>query len=408
MNENFLYNIVTFLALLKEEGFFIAPTEAGDVARVLAAVQIYEREQVRLALRATLAKSPKQQRVFDRLFEEFFISEQTMFEQYQQTVEEEAERLRKIEESREELGDDVSEEVAEVYADAPTSRQDWLKNMLELSRSEKRNSELMDAYLNKLARGWMVPGAGVGLRPVEEEEDDEEDDLMHKEFSQISEEETARALHLIELLISRLNRNLERKYKRKGRSGMPDVRATIHASLRTGGIPMKPMYKKRPHTSRSLVLLCDVSESMLRFSGFALRFISGLTQSSGKMRAFIFSEGAEEIASYDYDTFQEVVRKSDLWRLGTDIGNALGYLQNLRPPVLQPNASLIVLSDAWTVNRQLVLERMEECAKQTRQIIWLNPDRTQNDLIPGLEKYCLMLGVGSLDDLIKACASITL
>jgi uncharacterized protein with von Willebrand factor type A (vWA) domain len=407
MTNSFLSNIVTFLELLRASGFLLAPDEAAEVIQVMSKVNICDREQVRLAWMALLAKSQRQQRQFNQHFNDFFIGSEDHANQDEQAIQAEEPRQPIIEESREELGPDISEEVAEVYADAQGVRQNWMKNMLEVARSEKRNSELMEAYLNKMARGWLVASAGVGLKPMAEANSDD-DDLIHKELSRISEDETARALHLIELIIAQLNRSLDRRHKRKGGRGLPDVRATIHASLRTGGIPMKPMYKKRPRAQRNLVLLCDVSESMLRFSGFALRFISGLARSSGKLRAFIFSEGVEEIGSYDYQTFTALVRASELWRLGTNIGEALGYLLDKRPPVLLANTTLVVLSDAWTVNRPLVLSNIERCSRQTRQIIWLNPDRTENDLVQELDKFSTMLNVGSLDDLVNASAAITL
>ncbi|MDR2486663.1 MAG: VWA domain-containing protein, partial [Clostridiales Family XIII bacterium] len=313
-----LPNILLFLETLRAEGLLVSPAEAGSLLPLLTADMLADRARLHGVMRAMLAKSPKEQSAFDRAFRDFFIGEEHMAQQVRERQAEEAERQQQVESGRENLGQDIPEELAEAYAKASEARQALLRSMLASSQAGGRNNELMKAYLNKLARGWLSEEGGYGMEPFTEQEDS----LLHKDLTQISEEETSQALHLIEQLVQRLNRNAERRSRRQGRHGQPDVRATIHTSLRTGGVPMKPIYKKRPRPSHSFVLLCDVSESMYRFSGFALRFITAIGR-GGRARAFLFSEGLEEIGFSDYARFEARVRSSALWRRGTDIGGAL-------------------------------------------------------------------------------------
>jgi uncharacterized protein with von Willebrand factor type A (vWA) domain len=274
--------------------------------------------------------------------------------------------------------------------------------MLETTHSGKRNVELMDQYLKKIATGWLAEEGGIGSAI-----DDEDEELLRKSLSNISAEETPQALRLIEVLVRRILSASDRKYLRKSRRGMPDLRATIHASLRTGGIPVHPVYKKRPRTSRRIVVLCDVSESMYRFSEFALTFITALSRSNGKVRGFLFSTGAEEINLSDLSHFERTVKQSGLWRGGTDIGEALETIQMLKPPVVDPSVLLIVLSDAKTIAQGRADAALRDISHHTKEIVWLNPNREFSAFAEILAESCTMLCCYNLEELALACAKVS-
>ncbi|MFR0734390.1 MAG: VWA domain-containing protein [Oscillospiraceae bacterium] len=60
--------------------------------------------------------------------------------------------------------------------------------------------------------------------------------------------------------------------------------------METGGSFSRLSYKKKRNRRKNLVLLCDVSGSMMQFSEFALRFIQALNQVSESSLVFLFSE----------------------------------------------------------------------------------------------------------------------
>jgi uncharacterized protein with von Willebrand factor type A (vWA) domain len=315
----------------------------------------------------------------------------------------ETQRRRRIDIAKKDLpGYDVPDDLAEAYAFATGERKVWLKNMLDYAQDGNRNLPLMKEYLTRIATGWLTAEAGYGLGAS-----DDEEGILHKNLASITEDEVPHALHLIEALVRRINLASERKRRRAGRRGMPDIRRTIHNSLRTGGVPIKPVYKKRPRTSRRFLILCDISESMVLFSGFALRFITAIGRESGKARAFIFSEGAAEISLGDLARFEQNVKSSPLWRRGTDIGGALSYLSEARPPVLDSSVTLIVLSDAKTIAQPLAEAALKEVKQRARTIIWLNPDRQFSTFAEHLAEHVVMLRAGTLDELARACARLS-
>ena len=59
---------------------------------------------------------------------------------------------------------------------------------------------------------------------------------------------------------------------------------------------------------KQIVVLCDVSGSMIQFSEFVLRFIQSLNQASGSSRVFLFSEELREADAFhlqNMDLFRE-------------------------------------------------------------------------------------------------------
>ena len=372
---------------------------------MLTALGVYEREAVKASMRALLAKSPREMRFFDEEFDEFFVGEEVIIERTAQQVQVERARAHTIQETKDEFGIyELPDEIAEAYSSVPEERKQWLRDMISRVHDSDRVLPLAEDYVKRIATGWLASGAGKGLEPKEEKE---EVDLLHKNLTAITEEEIPRALQLIETLVRRINSAAERRYRRSGRSGLPDLRATIHNSLRTGGVPVHPQYKKRPQSSRRVVVLCDVSESMYRFSGFALRFITALGNTASKTSAYIFSEGVEEIAIDGIADFETTVRASELWRRGTDVGSALDYVLAASPPVLGASALLIVLSDARTVNMNYALEALERAERVSRAILWMNPDDTTTGSAKRLAQYCSMLSCATLDELAAACNKVT-
>ena len=395
-------NIVSFLNNLRDQGLLVGIAEADDTIRLLTQIGLEDRETVKSALKVTLAKTPKEQRIFDTEFDDFFIGKQESFVQHSQQIEKEDRRQQKIEDARESLDAyDVPADLAEAYADATNERKEWLKNMLEYANDGNRNLPLMKSYLKKIASGWISSEAGIGL------ETPEEADLLHKDLSTIGDDEALQALRLIEILVRRIHLAAERKHKKSGRRGMPDVRSTIHRSLRTGGIPADPVYKSRPRNSKRIIILCDISESMYRYSEFALKFIVAMGRSHSRIQAFLFSEETEEIDLSDLKNFEKIVKSSKLWRRGTNCGEAFDYLLNVKPPVISPSTMLIVLSDAKTVDQPYAEEMMKELSKRTKKIVWLNPDKNYSTFAQLLADDCTMLCCNTLEDLAAACASFS-
>ena len=83
--------------------------------------------------------------------------------------------------------------------------------------------------------------------------------------------------------------------RKRGKQGRFDSKGTIRANQRYGGVPIELKYKKRK-LKPSLVLLCDMSRSMLSVAEFMLRLTYELQDQVAKTRSFGFYSDMEEIS----------------------------------------------------------------------------------------------------------------
>ena len=89
----YLEKLSAFSRLLRLEGLTVGPGETADAARILTEIGLADKALVQTALRTVFAKSRDEQVVFDRVFGNFFVSEEVMrqrAEEARQQAEEEA------------------------------------------------------------------------------------------------------------------------------------------------------------------------------------------------------------------------------------------------------------------------------------------------------------------------------
>ena len=70
----YLEKLAEFSTLLRREGLAVGMRETADACQILTALDLSDRETMRLALQAVYAKSREEQAVFQRCFDGFFVS----------------------------------------------------------------------------------------------------------------------------------------------------------------------------------------------------------------------------------------------------------------------------------------------------------------------------------------------
>jgi uncharacterized protein with von Willebrand factor type A (vWA) domain len=180
--------------------------------------------------------------------------------------------------------------------------------------------------------------------------------------------------------------------------------------LETGGTFYRLKYKKKPRRRRHMVMLCDVSGSMIQFSEFALRFIQSLNQASESSKVFLFSESTVEADAFsleNMDVFRDYVSRSGIYGKGTNLANALEYLSDRRPPILTDSTTLIILSDTKTVETRRAFEALQKVKHLCGKVIWLNPipESRWNYLRSAqvMASGCTMISCNTLGALAGAC-----
>ena len=118
-------------------------------------------------------------------------------------------------------------------------------------------------------------------------------DLLQKPFYSLSEEANMLRRE-VQRLVTQLRSRAALRRKR-GDKGRFDSKGTIRANQRYGGVPIELKFKKRK-LKPSLVLLCDMSRSMLSVAEFMLRLTYELQDQVAKTRSFGFYSDMEEIS----------------------------------------------------------------------------------------------------------------
>ena len=194
-----------------------------------------------------------------------------------------------------------------------------------------------------------------------------------------------------------------------------DFRRTIRKGLETGGSFYRLKYRKKRNRKKHLVLLCDVSGSMMQFSEFAMRFIQSLNQVSESSRVFLFSEEmveADVFSLQNMDLFRDYVRKCGIYGKGTDLGSALTKLVTMQPAVLNSSTTLLILSDTKTIDQPRAIAAFLEAKRLAGKVLWLNPiPQAHWPHIRSVQTFstlCSMVSCNTLQSLAAACRKLTI
>ena len=418
--EVYLEKLSAFSRMLRLEGLTVGPGETADACRILAILGLEDRQQVKTALRTVYAKSREEQSVFDRVFEGFFLPEEAMRARAKELMERDAEMARARQQAAQDLryNDrpmELTESQRETYAAMPEEAREKLRQFMEKYReSSARSPELYSNFIHSvfaktlMEQQMKLEEAALGAREL-----DPEVGLLYRDISQFQEHEIPKAIAVIREISQQINAELTARQKDRGSSRKLDFRKTIRKGLETGGSFYRLKYKKKRHRKKHLVLLCDVSGSMVRFSEFALRFVQSMDHVSESSRTFLFSEElyeADPFSLQNMDLFRDYVRQTGIYGKGTDLGTALEALCAMNPPCLGDATTLLILSDAKTVDQHRCAQALVEAKRKAARVLWLNPlPESQWQYQKGatlFRQLCTMLSCSTLQSLAEACRRI--
>ncbi|MGH2373820.1 MAG: vWA domain-containing protein [bacterium] len=334
-------NVVGFCRLLRRRGLPIGPPEAADALRALAAVDLADRHETYLALRAVLASGADAQRIFDAAFWEFWGARQRERESGTPGVE-------------------------GTLALDPQRALDRV--LLEWQGDEEGGDE-----------GERVPA----YSPIEA--------LTRKDFSAFTADELNEITAVVIAIARRVATRLSRRTRSARRGHLVDLRRTMRHSLRRGGEILEILRRERKLQKTRVVLLCDVSGSMDLYSRFLIQFVYALQHAVARVETFVFSTGLSRITgSLAHEDLRaaldEIARRVPDWSGGTKIGRSLQrFLAEYGANVLDARTVVIIISDGWDTGEVDILEAaMAELQRRSARVIWLNPLLAS----PGYEPIC--------------------
>jgi len=204
--------------------------------------------------------------------------------------------------------------------------------------------------------------------------------LRERDFEQMSQDEIDAAKAAIARLELPLPRVRTRRFRADTRGARIDMRTTLRRALRSGGNDI-PLARRSPRQRPPpLVILCDISGSMSRYSRMLLHFAHVISGARTRVHSFVFGTRLTNISRYlrekDVDkALEQVAEEVQDWSGGTRIGHCIEQFNLLwSRRVCGQGAVVILISDGLDRDAAVGLGReMERLHKSCRRLVWLNP-----------------------------------
>lgn len=184
-------------------------------------------------------------------------------------------------------------------------------------------------------------------------------------------------------LMAELDWDLGRRRSRRpawGNGNAIDLRRSMRRSLSQGGEMLDLARRRRRDKPRPLVLICDVSGSMERYTRMLLHFMHTVAAGGQQLEAFLFATRLTRITRHlahrGVDrAVGEVARAVPDWAGGTRIGEAIKWFNyHWARRVLRGGAVALVISDGWDRGEpELLAREMARLQRSCHRLIWLNP-----------------------------------
>jgi uncharacterized protein with von Willebrand factor type A (vWA) domain len=280
----------------------------------------------------------------------------------------------------------------------------WSLQALLCGRADewRRFDELFDAWFlppnqwkSPEPREADGPGLGGGCSDAAAGEQTAEDDesmrprdaasrleaLSSADFRTLIEREHALDVEALMRRFARRLKHLQLRREARARQGRRlDLQSTIRRSVASGGTPFGLVWKKHRRVRPRLVLLLDVSRSMVLYSFFYLRLARALSGELADVHSFIFHTRVTGVS--------EALRDPDPWRAqerlhliaqgwagGTRIGDSIAQFNREHAArLVHSRTAVIILSDGYDTGEPEILSAaLGQLRRRARRIVWLNP-----------------------------------
>jgi uncharacterized protein len=372
-----LEHVLAFTHLLRAMGVDVSPGQALELVRALEFAPLTSREDFRGAARCTLIRRHEDLPLFDQAFAFYW-------------------RNRKL--------DQLSLLLPKVEAPVkplrlprrPQQAGDGREG--EQDKDEKKETEILLSYT-----------AAEMLR--------------QKDFGTFTWEEVQACKALLRELTWRVEPRRTRRQRPTPRGRRLDMRRVLRRNLRYGGEPIELTWREARTRQRPLVVLCDISGSMERYSRILLQFVHTMSDGLRDVETFVFGTRLTRITRLlrekDIDDAIAAVSKQVIdWSGGTRIGEAIkdfNFLWGRR--VLGRGAVVLLISDGWDRgDPQLLSREMSRLQRSCYRLIWLNPllgspgyqplTQGMQAALPNVDDFLPVHNLASLEQLGEKLASL--
>ena len=395
-----------FIIALRGSGIRISISESTDAMRAVELMGYGDREVLKDALSAALAKSQAEKEVFEECFERFFAFDAFSSREtgsdgpFEPDLGEQDSLLTQMLLSGDNAGLSVAMSNAARQADISsikffTQKGLYIQRIMqemgleELNRDIKRFAqeateerakrlELAKQGLFKTVRDYVERQYALFASLATEEM--MEQYLRNIGLSNVEQRDFHRMRIIVQKMTKRLNTLYSRRRKKANR-GLLDFKNTLRKNISYGGLLFEPTWKKRKIDRPDVVAICDVSRSVKAVSRFLLLFLYSLNEILERIRTFIFCTNLIEITHvFDEYPVEEAVAKIDTGAglnviMGrTDYGGALLDFKESYLDTVTEKTTVLILGDARNNYGDPRTAILREIKERSRRLIWLNPE----------------------------------
>lgn len=330
-----LHNLLLFGRVCRALGMEVTPNRMVDVAHALECIDLGQRDDFYHALRALIVTRQRDLALFDEAFNAFWRQP--------------SEGLIAIN-----LGSERAPQRKPRYSLPGDVRSDGRAPDAQQPQSDNQVTVLMQTY-------------------------SQDEVLRRKDFAEMTGPEIALARQLMAGLRWKLGVRETRRFV-PGKGDLLDARRALRRNLRYAGEPLDFPTRTRKIKPRPMVLLCDISGSMERYTRLLLHFMHTLAHSIYQVESFVFGTRLTHITRAIRHTsidaaLRQVSETVKDWGGGTRVGEAL-HVFNFKwaRRVLGRGAVVLLISDGWDRGDPALLRReTQRLQRNAYRLLWLNP-----------------------------------
>lgn len=414
--------IIRFSNACRSADMRVSTSEVLDSARQLEYIDTTDENQFRYLLRANFAKSRRDQKNFDRLYDLFFHEKEP-----EKSPDPALQRYAEIRKLIKTLSGDMDQTPIDAALEA-FLKGNPIPYITEIQKLETKNEYTpkgLKSNLGQLAgrlevmlrinamrnRLMTLPGkseeaAGPRQRAVDhlqkrldtaygmltEESNPYNDglkqvrahkkhysDIGERPFSSLSSREVAEMMDVIKQMVRKLKDRASRRWAARNK-GVIDVRKTLRYAGRFQGIPIDIKYRNRRLRKAKIVTLCDVSGSVWSAARFMLNMLYSMQDCFSSVNSFAFVCATTDVTEiFEKNEVNQAIEKvmsnADIdFNALTDYGEVFFQFKRDHIHLLNKKTTIIIVGDGrsnYHNPRQDILAEMRE---KCRRIIWLNPE----------------------------------
>lgn len=197
---------------------------------------------------------------------------------------------------------------------------------------------------------------------------------LYRPLESFSQEEKSTVQQALKILGKRLAQRPGFRKKTSVR-GEISIQRAIQELIRGNGCIFRLNHQARVPQRPELVVLCDISNSVLPYSEFLLFLVSHLKLRFRKIRIFLFIDSLWNVTDEEgFNTVETIQAWSRRNSSGySDYGKVLAEFHHDWLPIISSQGTVLILGDGRNNYRPSQAEYLQKAKEKVSRVYWLNP-----------------------------------